>query len=467
MNSILKNPPDDSPRRSGLYIRTYGCQMNLYDSRRMSEFLADDYRRVPTPEEAELIVVNTCSVREGPQHKVYAELNRLSEHKKSNPHVILAVCGCVAQQEKDRMFQKVPALDLCFGPDAVPHIRELVERVKQEGRQRDTRFVKGGFHLEDQDVPLALETVEGSPVTEFVAIQKGCDKFCSYCIVPYTRGREKSRPMEEILREIQWLAEGGVLEVTLLGQNVNAYGLDFGDEHAFSNLLRRASEVPGIERIRFVTSHPAHVNEDFARTLAELPKVCPYLHLPIQAGADRVLEAMNRGYTRAQYMNHIEMLRRWSPNLALSGDIIVGFPGETYEEFRETVDAIEEIRYESLFSFVYSARPGTKAAKLDDPVPREEKLEWLHVLQDRQKRITHEINESYLDTKQEVLIEGCSKKDTAEWMGRTPSNKIVNFPAENAKGGDLVTVNIVQAMPNTLRGECLGLVKSYSPKTDR
>ncbi len=464
MTHSSKTTNETTTAKAGLYIRTYGCQMNIYDSRRMSEFLADAYQRVDTPDEAELIIVNTCSVREGPQHKVYAELNRLSDVKKHRPNAILAVCGCVAQQEKDKMFQKVPALDLCFGPDAVPHIRELVEQVKAEGKTRDTRFIKGGFHLEMQDAPLSLETVEGSPVTEFVAIQKGCNKFCSYCIVPYTRGREKSRPVEEILDEMAWLAEGGVLEVTLLGQNVNAYGLDFGDEHGFSTLLRRAAEVPGIERVRFVTSHPAHINETFAKTMAELPKICPYLHLPIQAGNDRVLEAMNRGYTRSQYMKHIEMLRRYMPDLALSGDIIVGFPGETEAEFLETMDAIEEIRYESLFSFVYSARPGTKAAKLEDPVPREEKFKWLRELQEHQKRITHEINESYLGSQQEVLVEGHSKKSAVEWMGRTPSNKIVNFPAEGAKVGDIVTVRITEAMPNTLRGECLNIRKTSDSK---
>ncbi len=438
-------------KKKKLHIITYGCQMNQYDSMRMKERLADEYDSVDAAEEADLIIINTCSVREKPENKVYSQLGGLRSLKRKNPDLVVAVAGCVAQQEKEHLLKQAPHLDLVLGPDEEPNLPELIEQVQQGKRLVATRFDPNPFHLQAQS-PLP-EMGQGGKVSAFLAVQKGCNHFCTYCIVPYVRGREKSRPLAEILDETRRFAEVGIREITLLGQNINGYGTDFENGPDFADLLRAVAEIDGIERIRFVTSHPAAMTDRHLDAMAEVDKVCEYLHLPVQSGSDAVLAAMRRGYTRGEYLDLIQRLKQRIPDLALSGDMIVGFPGETEEDFQQTLDLVREIGYHTLYSFAYSERPGTRAARMVDDVVKEDKLERLARLQALQKELTLAANKRLLGSRQQVLFEGHSKRTNGDLSGRTRCNKIVNVPANSEWLGRFANVRITAAYQNSLRGE--------------
>ena len=438
--------------KRGLFIVTYGCQMNQYDSTRIRERLAASHEMVADPAEADLIVINTCSVREKPQQKVLTELGRLRPLKARNPHLKIVVAGCVAQQERTALLERAAHLDLVLGPDHIDELPALLLRLEAGERLAVTNFESGAFSVAAR--PVAPDFGEEGQVSAFIAVQKGCNHFCSYCIVPHVRGREKSRDMKEILDEVRAYAAHGAREVTLLGQNINGYGLDLDQGTDFADLLNAVAEVESIARIRFVTSHPAVFTARHIAAMAAQPKVCRYLHLPFQAGSDRILAAMKRGYTRAQYLDLVARLRAAMPDLALTTDIIVGFPGETEEDFAETLTLLRAVNCVGTFSFIYSPRPHTAAEKLDDPVPGATKLAWLARLQEEQKHATRRANEALLGSEQEVLVEGYAKRDL-DLSGRTRCNKIVNFPAPKELLGSLVRLRISAAYQNSLRGELL------------
>lgn len=435
--------------KRGLHIVTYGCQMNQYDSTRIRERLADTYDSVDDPAQADLIVINTCSVREKPQQKVLTELGRLRPFKSCNPHLKIVVAGCVAQQERQTLLERAAHLDLVLGSDHIDDLPELLLRLEAGERLAVTNFEPGGFAVAER--PVAKEFGEEGQVSAFIAVQKGCNHFCSYCIVPHVRGREKSRELNEILAELRAYVAHGVREVTLLGQNINGYGADLANGTDFADLLYAVSEIEGLARLRFVTSHPAVFTDRHIAAMASIPQICRYLHLPFQAGSDRILAAMKRGYTRADYLDLIARLRAAMPDLALSTDIIVGFPGETEEDFEQTLSLVREVNFVGTFSFVYSPRPHTAAEKLDDPVPQATKLAWLAKLQEEQKHATRRANEALLGTQQEVLVEGFAKRGE-DLSGRTRCNKIVNFPGSPELLGRLVTLRISAAYQNSLRG---------------
>ncbi|MGQ9646805.1 MAG: tRNA (N6-isopentenyl adenosine(37)-C2)-methylthiotransferase MiaB [Thermodesulfobacteriota bacterium] len=439
------------PMQRRVYIETYGCQMNEHDSERMLWLLEGfDYTETKEADQADLILINTCSVREKPEHKVYSALGRYRKLKEKKGTVI-GVAGCVAQQEGERLLDRIPYLDMVIGTHAIPLIPQLLKRVKVSGeRVCETGFDRGGEHLRTVMPNRALGRVKS-----YVTIMQGCDHFCSFCIVPYVRGRERSRPSGEILEEIRRLAEMGVKEVFLLGQNVNGYGKGLDGEIDFPTLLRRINEIQGIERIRFTTSHPADLSDGLIRSFSELEKLCEHIHLPFQSGSDRILKAMHRGYNRRSYLDQIERLRGICPSIAVTADVIVGFPGEEEEDFKETLDLMERVKFDELFSFKYSPRKGTRAAQLPHQVEEKVKQERLSVLQKIQREITVEKNQLLEGRVEEVLVEGVSKQSDRDMTGRARSNKIVNFPAGLNTVGKLVPVKIIKAYPHSLRGEIL------------
>ena len=431
-----------------VFIRTFGCQMNEYDSERMLALLKGEYIPCREPKEADLILVNTCSVRKKAEEKVYGLVGRLKHLKRTRPEVIIGVCGCVAQQEGEQLLKRLPHVDLVLGPQAVYRLPEALEKIARgKGPVVDTRFHK------DFRQPLILPELNGDrPVKAFVTIMQGCDNFCTYCVVPYTRGREISRPPEDILAEVECLVRQGVREITLLGQNVNSYGRKEKGFPSFAELLREVASVPGLWRLRFTTSHPKDLDEDLMRCFAEVPELCEHLHLPVQAGSNRVLKRMHRRYTREEYLSRVKKLREISPEIALTTDIIVGFPGETEEDFEQTLTLLEEVRFDEIFSFKYSDRPLARSTAFEDKVPEEEKarrLARVHALQDR---ITREINESYLGKVVEVLVEGKSPGNPALWTGRTRTNHVVNFSGPHGLKGKLVRVLIEDCGQHSLRG---------------
>lgn len=428
-----------------VYIRTFGCQMNEYDSQRIaSAFNELGYDLTTIPEEADFAVINTCSVREKPQQKVASEIGRLKTIK----NIKIGICGCVAQQEGENFLNNYKDVSFVFGTDAIDRLYEIIDIVQKGGRVCDTGVSDGNI-----SIPVFERTTS---VSAYVTIMKGCDNFCTYCIVPYVRGREKSRTPEEILEEITYLGEHGVKEVTLLGQNVNSYGKNLHIRMSFPDLLRLVCRVDKIERIRFVTSHPKDFSEKLIHVMAEEKKIAPYLHLPLQAGSDRVLERMNRGYSYSEYKQKVLLAKEIVPGLALSSDFIVGFPGETDEDFEKTLIAIKEIRYESIFAFKYSPRPKTKAFSIDDDVPENTKLERLHRLLEAQEEVSTEILKSYVGKTTDILVEGKSKKDSEIFSGRNSQNRIVNFSSNyKLKIGDMVSVLITEAKKNSLFGKHL------------
>jgi tRNA-2-methylthio-N6-dimethylallyladenosine synthase len=442
-----------------VFIKTFGCQMNEYDSDKMADVLnaAEGYEPTDDPEQADLILFNTCSVREKAQEKVFSDLGRVKHLKQKG--VLIGVGGCVASQEGDAIIQRAPFVDVVFGPQTLHRLPELLaKRAQQAKPQVDISFPE----IEKFD-HLPPAKVEGA--SAFVSIMEGCSKYCSYCVVPYTRGEEVSRPFDDVLVEIAGLADQGVKEVTLLGQNVNAYRGAMGDtvEIAdFALLLEYVAEVPGIERIRYTTSHPNEFTPRLIEAYAKIPKLVNHLHLPVQHGSDRILMAMKRGYTAMEYKSTIRKLRAIRPDISMSSDFIVGFPGETEDDFNKMMKLIEDIGFDSSFSFIFSPRPGTPAANLADDTPHEVKLKRLQHLQATIEANVRRISASREGTVQRILVEGPSRRPgkdgAAELMGRTECNRIVNFdggPNGVRLVGQMIDVRITQALPHSLRGEVL------------
>jgi tRNA-2-methylthio-N6-dimethylallyladenosine synthase len=435
-----------------LYIRTFGCQMNEYDSDKMADVLnaADGVTSTDTPEDADVILFNTCSVREKAQEKVFSDLGRVKHLKRLNPDLVIGVGGCVASQEGAAIIARAPYVDVVFGPQTLHRLPQLIEARRRTGRpQVDISFPE----IEKFD-HLPPPRIEGA--SAFVSIMEGCSKYCSFCVVPYTRGEEISRPFDDVLTEVADLADHGVREVTLLGQNVNAYRglLGAGAEQAdFAFLLEHIAEVPGIERIRYTTSHPKEFTQRLIDIYARVPTLVSHLHLPVQAGSDRVLAAMKRGYTALEYKSIIRRLRQVRPEISISSDFIVGFPGESEADFEKTMALVTEIGFDASFSFVYSRRPGTPAADLDDDTPDAVKLARLQRLQQALNDNVARISESMVGSTQRILVEGPSRRDEAELMGRTENNRIVNFRGPERLIGRMIDVRVTQALPHSLRGE--------------
>jgi len=440
-----------------LYIRTFGCQMNEYDSDKMADVLgvAEGLTKTDNVEEADVILFNTCSVREKAQERVFHDLGRARLLKQQKPELIIGVGGCVASQEGEAIVARAPYVDVVFGPQTLHRLPALIEARRRSGRsQVDISFPE----IEKFDA-LPPARVEGA--SAFVSIMEGCSKYCTFCVVPYTRGEEVSRPLDDVLAEIAGLAGQGVKEVTLLGQNVNAWrgAMSRDDEETgdFAFLLECVCEIPGIERVRYTTSHPREMTPRMFEAYARLPKLVSHLHLPVQSGSDRILAAMKRGYTAIEFKSVVKKLRAARPDLSLSSDFIVGFPGETEEDFEKTMKLIEEIGFDSSFSFVYSSRPGTPAADLEDPVPQETKLAWLARLQKRIDEQAGAISQAMVGTVQRILVEGPSKKNPDELAGRTGNNRVVNFTAPSPNRARLINqfvdVRITAALPHSLRGE--------------
>src|SRR4051812_24826986 len=435
---------------SKVYLRTFGCQMNEYDSEKISDVLrvSEGMEPAERPEDADLIVFNTCSVREKAQEKVFADLGRVKHLKRQKPGLMIAVGGCVASQEGGAIVDRAPYVDVVFGPQTLHRLPQLLERRRASGRpQVDVSFPE----IEKFD---HLPSPRAQGAQAFVSIMEGCSKYCSFCVVPYTRGEEVSRPFDDVVQEVAALCGQGVKEVTLLGQNVNAWLGQIGGERAdFPELLHYVSEIEGIERIRYTTSHPRDFSQRLIDAHAELDKLAPHVHLPVQSGSDRVLAAMKRGYTALEYRSIVRRLRAARPDLSLTSDFIVGFPGETEADFEATLRLAAEIGFDASFSFVYSPRPGTPAAELADPVSPEEKLERLRRLQAQIDEQARKVSESMVGTTQRVLVEGRSKKNAAELSGRTANNRVVNFAGAERLMHSFVDVRIAAALAHTLRGE--------------
>ena len=433
-----------------VFIKTFGCQMNEYDSAKMADVLGGEaFETTDRPEDADVILFNTCSVREKAQEKVFTDLGMVKHLKQKNPDLIIGVGGCVASQEGAAIVQRAPYVDLVFGPQTLHRLPKLMAQRRATGRpQVDIEFPE----IEKFD-HLPPARVEGP--SAFVSIMEGCSKYCTYCVVPFTRGEEVSRPLADVLAEVAHLAEEGVKEITLLGQNVNAYRgeLPDGEPADFALLIELVAEVPGVERIRYTTSHPREFTQRLIDTYAKVPKLVSHLHLPVQSGSDRILAAMKRGYSVLEYKSIIRKVRAVRPDISLATDFIVGFPGETEEDFQATMRLLEELNFDHSFSFVYSPRPGTPAASLADDTAQDIKLQRLHRLQAQLDKQVKAYSAAMVGSVQRVLVEGPSKKDPDELMGRTENNRVVNFSAPARLIGQFVDVSIVKALPNSLRGE--------------
>ena len=425
--------------------------MNVHDSEQLAQLLeGSGYTTTGSAKEADLIIVNTCSIRDKAEQKVYSQLGRYRHLKKGKPGLMLGVCGCVAQQQGERLIGKIPYLDLVFGTHNIHRLPEFISRVANTGRP----VVETGFHETVPSIGILALPEKGS-VSAFVTIMQGCDNYCAFCVVPYLRGREESRKFHDILAEVRALAVHGVKEVTLLGQNVNSYGKSLGNGHSFSGLLRAIGEIEGIERIRFTTSHPKDLSDDIIACFRDVGALCEFIHLPVQSGSDAVLARMNRRYTSADYLDCVRKLREACPGIAISSDIIVGFPGETEQDFQKTLDLMGKVRFDTLFSFQYSERQGTAAVGFDGKVDPDEKRRRLIELQSLQDRHTLEKNDRLVGSTVEVLVEGPSRNTSRDAMGRTRTNKIVNFAGGGNLVGKTVRVRIVEAFLHSLRGEML------------
>ena len=434
-----------------VFIRTFGCQMNEYDSDKMLSVLAEGQplERTDNAEEADIILFNTCSVREKAQEKVFSDLGRIRPLKAKNPDLIIGVGGCVASQEGEAIIQRAPYVDVVFGPQTLHRLPQMILDKETSGlSQVDISFPE----IEKFD-HLPPARVEGG--SAFVSIMEGCSKYCSFCVVPYTRGEEFSRPLEDVLTEIAGLAQQGVKEINLLGQNVNAYRGDMGDGEVcdFATLLRIVHEVPGIERMRFTTSHPREFSDAIIECYRDLPKLVSHLHLPVQSGSDRVLAAMKRGYTALEYKHIIRKLRAIRPDLCLSSDFIVGFPGETEYEFERTLKLVKDVAFDLSFVFIYSPRPGTPAANLPDDIPHAEKVRRLEALNAVIEAETARINQTMLGSVQRCLVEGVSKKDPDQLQARTANNRVVNFTGHPRLINQMVELEITEAYTFSLRGQ--------------
>jgi len=435
-----------------VYVQTFGCQMNVHDSEKILSILAEHcYRPTGDVRRADIILLNTCSVRAKPEHKVYSALGRFKKLKEKNEKLVIGVGGCVAQQEGERLLERVGHLDLIFGTHNLHRLPDLIREV-QAGR---APVCAVEFFEEVQSLNTVPMPSHGEKVTSYVTIMQGCDNFCSFCIVPYVRGREMSRPRETILEEIETLSKRGVREVTLLGQNVNSYGKGLSEGLTFSQLLARVNEIEGIWRIRFTTSHPKDISEELIRAFGKSRKVCKHIHLPFQSGSDKILEMMNRGYTGDQYLETVEKLRESCPEIAVTADVMVGFPGEDEGDFLETLELIERVQFDNLFSFKYSPRKGTKAARFPAQIDETTKSHRLGILQELQKGITLKKNRALEGRCEEVLVEGTNKVTGEEMTGRTSSHKVVNFKGSPELIGQLVKVRIEAGYANSLRGKIM------------
>ncbi len=436
-----------------IFIKTHGCQMNEYDSDKMQDVLLKSHGLSITDveEDADVILINTCSIREKAQEKVFSQLGRWRKIKENNPDVIIGVGGCVASQEGEEIIKRAPYVDLVFGPQTIHRLPELLEeRNKQQKPQVDISFPE----IEKFD---NLPKPRKDGPAAFVSIMEGCSKYCTFCVVPYTRGEEVSRPLDSVLAEIMQLAEQGVKEVNLLGQNVNAYrGLSHeGDVVDLALLIHYVAAIDGIERIRFTTSHPVEFTDGLIEAYRDVPELANYLHLPVQSGSDRILSMMKRGHTALEYKQKIRKLREARPDISLSSDFIVGFPGETAKDFEDTMKLIEDVGFDQSFSFIYSARPGTPASSMPDLVPMEEKKARLQRLQATINEMAAKISQEMVGTTQKILVEGTSKWSDEELSGKTENNRVVNFAGPKRLIGQMVDVTITEALRNSLRGRVL------------
>ena len=434
-----------------LHIKTWGCQMNEYDSSKMADLLHSTHglELTEVPEEADVLLLNTCSIREKAQEKVFHQLGRWKELKKNNPNLLIGVGGCVASQEGEHIRTRAPYVDIVFGPQTLHRLPEMINQI----RGGKSSVVDISFPEIEKFDCLPEPRAEGP--TAFVSIMEGCNKYCTYCVVPYTRGEEVSRPVDDILFEIAQLAAQGVREVNLLGQNVNAYrGPTFdGEICTFAELLRLVAAIDGIDRLRFTTSHPIEFTDDIIDVYRDTPELVSFLHLPVQSGSDRVLTMMKRGHTALEYKSIIRKLKAVRPNIQISSDFIVGFPGETNEDFEQTMNLIAQVNFDMSFSFIYSARPGTPAADYPDDVTEDEKKQRLYLLQQRINNQAAQFSRAMLGTEQRVLVEGPSKKDIMELTGRTETNRIVNFQGTPEMIGKFVDIKITDVFTNSLRGD--------------
>lgn len=441
------------PGKKGVWIQTLGCQMNEHDTERMLGMLQQiGYSRVATPIEADLILYNTCSVRENPERKVYGQVHMLRQLKERNPNLIIGICGCMTQQkaELERMRQELEHVDLIFGTHNIHRLPELLNKVQVTGER-----VIEVWH-DEGDVVEGLPVQREGALKAYVTIIYGCNEFCTYCIVPYVRGKERSRSPEQIVAEVRELAAQGYKEVMLLGQNVNAYGNDLDRDIDFADLLYLVNEVDGIERIRFTSPHPKHFTDRVIRAMAECEKVCPHVHMPAQSGSDRVLKRMGRRYTRAQYIDLVQRMRDAIPDIAITSDFIVGFPGETEEDFQDTVSLVKEVEFDSSFMFIYSPRIGTPATRLKDQVPEEVQRDRIHRLIAVQSEVSLKKNQEWVGRTVDVLVEGKSHKDPDRLSGRAPSNKLVVFQGDPSLIGQTVRVRVTEAQTWSLTGEIAG-----------
>ena len=435
-----------------LFVKTHGCQMNEYDSARMLDVLKDaqGYEMAATEEEADVLLLNTCSIREKAQEKVFHQLGRWQKLKQSRPDLVIGVGDCVASQEGDAIMKRAPVVDMVFGPQTIHRLPEMVAKRQQQLLP----VVDITFPEVEKFDRLPEPSVDGPAA--FVSIMEGCSKYCSFCVVPYTRGEEVSRSVASVMQEVESLASRGVREIHLLGQNVNSYLGDIdGDQADLAELIYYVADVPGIERIRFTTSHPMDFSDNLVQAYADIPALVDHLHLPVQSGSDRILEAMKRGHTADDYRERIKKLRQVRPNISLSSDFIVGFPGEMQQQFDETMALIDEIGFDTSFSFIYSARPGTPAAGLVDDVPEATKKAWLQILQARIRAQADAISQSMVGSKQRVLVMSEARKGDSQLAARTENNRVVNFDGPQTLIGDFADVQITEALPKSLRGRIL------------
>jgi len=445
-----------------IYIYTIGCQMNSYDSEKLCVILEKmGYEKTDNLNQADIVICNTCSIREKAQEKAFSFLGRLADKKKKKPHLISIMAGCVAQQEKEQVFKRIPHLDVVLGTHSAAKLPEIIAAV-QSGKTHisETRETHTIF-----EAPPRTEDTPAHKVSRFVTIMQGCDNYCTYCVVPYVRGRERSRTPERIVEEITLLAETGVKEVTLLGQNVNSYGQKEGI-CSFAQLLAKINEIPGLERIRFATSHPKDLSDELIFAIRDFDKVCNQLHLPVQSGSNGILKKMHRGYTREKFLERIEMLRTHCPDVGLSSDFIVGFPSETYQDFEQTLSLVSTVEFDGIFAFAYSDRPNAPAAKFSGAVDEVEKMARLNTLLSLQESVTERKNNALVGSVQTVLVEGESLKkrhmepgeniSAPQMTGRTDTGKIVHFSATGVEPGDMVNIKIAHAYSHSLWGTCAG-----------
>lgn len=436
-----------------LYIKTHGCQMNEYDSDKMADVLAQSHglKLTDNEQEADVILINTCSIREKAQEKVFSQLGRWKKLKQAEKPVVIGVGGCVASQEGDAIIKRAPFVDLVFGPQTLHRLPKMIDDV--QARQKPVVDISFPEIEKFDNLPEPKKT----GASAFVSVMEGCSKYCSFCVVPYTRGEEISRPFDDVIAEVASLAIQGVREVNLLGQNVNAYRgqMHDGSTADLALLIDYIAEIDGIDRIRYTTSHPVEFTTRLADAFAHVPELAGFLHLPVQSGSDRILSAMKRGHTALEYKSKIRRVRQARPGISISSDFIVGFPGETDADFDDTMKLIEDLRYDQSFSFIYSARPGTPAASLPDDVGMETKKKRLQKLQSTINGFAAEISASMIGSTQRILVEGHAKKDASELSGRTENNRVVNFPGNERLIGGFADVRITDAYSNSLRGEII------------